>query len=232
MAQAGVIGAGAVVFEPALLIGGYAADIADHMCAGVAQRIVAKQSGPHFDALEAKPIRGDPGGFFIREPGLERQPLGIARVVVEALEAASFALTDLDDLCQLINRLVEIDNLPRRQFECEGRDVLGQCDAVAVVDQPACRCHRYDRDAIVFGLGVKRIVADDLQPEEAREHHTEHQNDHHPGEHQAPAQSSQVGFALADVDHGRGSDRAVFVAVDRATLRQQQQHVCQRPQQG
>ena len=180
-----------------------AADVAHHVRAGLAHRVGAKQPRLDLDARKAVALGGKARHLFVGQAHADRQRFEVARILLQALEAAAVARRDLDHLRDGVNRLVGRAAQARgREFQRVGLVVGGQHDAVAVEDFAAVRHDRYHRRAV--GLGalrqffvpqhLQRVQPPGQQPE--RRHHA--QRDHR----QPHAKAHQIGFDVADFGHG------------------------------
>ena len=142
---ADVVGAAVVGLRPLrpvldrLLLGLVdAPDVAEHVAADLAQRIVAEQPRLDLDAGEAEALGGEARHLLVGELGADRQRVEALAFVLQPLEAAPVARRDLDQLGQLVDRRLQSRrSLRRRDLQRVGRVVVGQHDAVAVDDQAA-----------------------------------------------------------------------------------------------
>ena len=76
---------------------------------------------------------------------------------------------DEPELLEREQRAIEVVDLLADRDELPVRPVLGDDEAVAVVDEPAIRRHRLDAEAIALRQLAEALVVDDLQLHEPRD---------------------------------------------------------------
>ena len=108
-------------------------------------------------------MHGQLSDLFIGQARFQWNRFVVFRIIHKALEAAPITRADLDDLAQLVDGAIQISDQAGHQLQCVGGYVIGDQNAVAVVDQTTGWRHRYDRDPIVFSLRMKIVVAINLQ---------------------------------------------------------------------
>ncbi len=142
------------------------ANVAHHVGEGVAERVLAEQPGAHLDAGEAKAVDREAGRLFFGQMVMNGDALEILALGQQTFEAFAVGDIDLDNGRQAGDRVFQVARPARRDLQGIGGKVVGQHDAVAVVDDAACRHRRHHGDAVAFGQGVVTLVLDRLQPDE------------------------------------------------------------------
>ena len=140
-----------------------AADVAQQVAAGLAQRIVAEQPRLHVHAGVAEALRHEARHLLVAELGADRQRIEALAFFEQPLEAAPVAHADLDDLGQAVDGGFQVVDLRRRDLQRVGRVVGGQHLAVAVEDAAAVGHDRQHRGAVGLGLRRQVLVAHHLQ---------------------------------------------------------------------
>ncbi len=147
-----------------------AADVADDMRELLAERIRAREVRHDVDARECPSVDREARDFLFRELQTQRNALVRALAAAERVEARDVLVGQRHDLAKAREHRVHVPDLLGRHFEPERGDVVGEQDAVAVVDEPAPRRERARDDAVRIGAQRKLLVPRDL---EIRETHAE-----------------------------------------------------------
>ena len=147
-----------------------AADVAHHMTAEFAKRVISKQPGLDVNTRKAVALGGEARHLFISQSGAQRNRFEGSGLLAQALEASLVARLNVHDLLQLGNRRVQISHLGRRDFQREGRVVRCQHNAVAVQNHAAIGHDGNNRRAVVFSLIGQVGVPVHLQINQPRRH--------------------------------------------------------------
>src|SRR5690349_8760735 len=183
-----------------------------------AERVVAEQSRLDVDAGEAITIDRKARDFVVGQPRADRQALEILGFLELLAKALAIARLDVDELGQLIDRLVEILDARRCDLERICRVTLREHDTVAIGDDATIGHDRHDRDTVRFRQRLEVRVLDDLQVEEATEQPAE-RDEHEERDERQPA-SEQEQLALGIAQFGCAQARA---ARETAAFRREQQ---------
>ena len=106
------------------------------MCNDFAIRVVAHQARLKIDAGKSRPLNREVCDFLFRQPELERDGLEARAAAAEFLEARDVLDLDQVDRRKAIQRVVNVFDLLRNQFELVGRQVLRNDAALAIEDRP------------------------------------------------------------------------------------------------
>lgn len=185
----------------------HAPDVADDVRQQRAIGVVAGQIRHHFHAREAPAVHRQRGDLLLAQLGLDGDAAKPAADLAHGQEALDLLRIQRHHLAQRIQPLVRIAGLVGHHVQAEGRDVLGQQHAVAVVDAAARRHDWAQLDAV--GLRARGVlgVIEHLQLEVPRAQPG--QADEHAQEAQRRAPAELVGLGMGILEraatrHGQG----------------------------
>src|SRR2546426_9612880 len=124
---------------------------------------------PYTTLFRSVAVDRELGDFLVGEASSNRQGVASLAFIPQALEAPAVPGLDVDDGRELVDRALEVGDLAERELQRIRGVVAGEHHAVAVEDEPAVGRIRYDRNAVVLGLGVVVLVLDHLKVEKAPE---------------------------------------------------------------
>ncbi|KAG0948400.1 hypothetical protein G6F31_014073 [Rhizopus arrhizus] len=202
-----------------------AADVADDVREQIAVGVAAGQVGLQLDAGEAPAVDGEARHLLVAHAQLQRDRQELAARLARLVERFQFFRADADDLRQPFEGGVHVLDLVRGHVQAEGRYVLGQQAAVAVVDHAAPGHHRPRLDAVGLRARGVDVVVQHLQLEVPAAQ--AQQADQHAQETQRRATAELFGFGVRVLDlaaRNHGSAPAL------AEAHRVQQHEHQRPQ--
>ena len=160
------------------------------------ERIETGQPRLYFGANESMPVYRQSRDFLFRQRKLEGYRLERPPAPLEPLlEHLDFIAVERYDFGQFRHESVEVADAFPDQRQAENRPVFSQGNAVAVVDDAACRGQRLQADAVFVRPGLIDIVLPDLQL-----HHAKHQHQCQSGrdgeQHHRPADECLVFLVL------------------------------------
>ena len=182
------------------------------------QRIVAEQARAQLDMREAIALRAEARDLRVGQPRANRNRVKPLAVFDQLLETAPVARLHFDHLRQLIDRLLVVAQTLRRDLKRVGGIVARDDLAVAILDQPAIRRYRHDRDAVELGLRHVGVVLDDLQPRKARQQRDERSKHEHRRHRDADPKVINLTLRIA---HRRGARTKRKFVTRRATTTKQ-----------
>ncbi|MPM79356.1 hypothetical protein SDC9_126389 [bioreactor metagenome] len=194
---AAVIGGVVRILDAFLLALVDAADVADQMAAGFAQRVVAKQPCLDVHARKAVALRGEARHLVVGQAGADGDGLEALGVVHQALELAPVTCTDLDDLAQLVDGVFQVAHLGACDLQRIGRIVRGQQHAVAIQNQAAIGHDGDDRRAVALGLFGQIVMAHHLQHDQPREDQRKSQQDEEADDDHPQSEAGDVCLHIA-----------------------------------
>ena len=154
---------------------GDAAHITHHVARRRAHCVGTRKSGCDVHALEGEAVQLETRDLLGIEVGAQRHAAVARRLADAVLEARDVAGGEAHHRRELFEQGVHVLHLLARHFQIEGRPVLRQQRAVAVVDQAAHRRHRHHAHAVVVGAGAEVVVLQHLQVGEPRQQQQDHQ---------------------------------------------------------
>ncbi len=143
----------------------HAADVADDVREQVAVGVAAGQVGFQLHAGETPAVHGEARHFLIGHAQLEGDRQELAARLARLVERFQLFRADADDLRQPVQGGVHVLDLVRGHIQAEGRHVLGQQAAVAVVDHAAPGHDRPRLDAVGLRARGVDVVVQHLQLE-------------------------------------------------------------------
>ena len=214
-----------------------ATDVADHMAGDLPKGVVTEQPGLDVNPGKTVALGRKTGNLFVAEPGAQGQRLKALGLIEQLAKTTALRCVDVDHLCELINRQVQIGHLGGRDLQRIGRIIGGEHNPLAVNDQAPVGHHRNNGRAVVLGLLEQVLVAQHLQIDQPC-CQQEKAAQHNQAGHQHPlAEAAKLGFNVAQFGHGRRPAKVftlqgpMGIAVRGAALRQQQQNAHGWPEQ-
>jgi hypothetical protein len=126
------------------------ADIADGMDAARAERVVARQARPDFDARKLIAAGGEARELLVRQLQLHRHGLETAAAANVLLQAREVGVVEQAELRQAQQSGIYVGNLLTCQLQLVRGCVGRERQAVAIEDQPAVRRDWLDLDAVTL----------------------------------------------------------------------------------
>ena len=184
------------------------ADVADHMRRNLGVRVLAEQPRLDLHAGKRVAMHGEARDLFVGQARAKRQALEVLRLLHQLSEPLAIAVADVDDLRERVDRLVQILDPRRRDFQRVAGVALREHDTIAVGDHAAIRHDRDDRDPVGLGQRLEMLVLDDLQVEEACEESGEREEHESAGEPQPAAEEEAVALRVAEIRTRAGAAEA------------------------
>ena len=172
-------------------------------------RVLAEQPRLDLDAGKRVAMNGEPRDLLVGKARTERQALEIPRFLHQLAESLAIAVADIDDLRERVDRLVQILDPRRRDFQRVTGVALGKHNAVAIGDHAAIRHDRNDRDPVGLGERLKMLVLYDLQVKETREETGEREQHESTGEPQPATEKETIAFRVAEIGARAGTEAAL-----------------------
>ena len=175
------------------------ADVTDDVRCDLAEGILAKQSRLDLDARKAITVDGEAGHFLVGKARAQGEAFEVFRLLQEAAESLAIALLDVDELPELVDRLVEVLYPGGRYFERVRGVALGEDDAVAVRNDAAVGNDWHDGDAIAFGERLIMLMLEQLQIDEAADEPRKPQRDKRGHDDQAAAEMRKLALGILEL---------------------------------
>jgi hypothetical protein len=113
-------------------------------------RVLAKLPRLDLDTGKTIAINRKAGSIFFAEQIANRNAFEILALGKHFLEALAIAGGDRDDLTQSVDRLIQFSRFGRRDFQGAGGKVVCQYGILPIVNDPARRRRRHQRDPVIF----------------------------------------------------------------------------------
>ena len=183
------------------------ADVADDVRRDLAERILTEQSRLDLHARKAVAVDGEARHLLVGQARAQGQALEVLRLFQQAAESLAVAQLDVDELRELVDRLVEVFYAGGRDLERVRRVALGEDDAIAVGNDAAVGNDRHDGDAIAFRERLVMLMLEQLQVDEAADEPRKTQHDKRGRGYQAAAKMRELALRILELGRLEGRER-------------------------
>ena len=159
---------------------------------------MAHQPGPKVHARETRPLYRKACYLLIVEAQIQCDGFEARTALAEFLQPRDIVSIDKVQPCKSRQRIVEVVDLLRNEFELVGWQVLGDYTSLAVKDEAANRRHGFDTDAVALRALGKVLVLDDLQLHESSDYQTESDHREYAGQDDACEKQPPFGVVILD----------------------------------
>ncbi len=167
-------------------------------------RVVPDQLRNHFDARQAELVDGDQGDLLFAQLEQNGHRLEWPTPLFHALfEDDAVVRGELQDLDNGVEHAGPLACTFTGHAETETGPVVGDHNAIAVVDQPTAGRNRLNVNAVVFRKRGVIVVLDDLQVIQPGNQHAHQQHHRHCTEHDPAAHQACVLFVVFEADRLR-----------------------------